>query len=617
MKPQKEPTQDIFDDLCSDAVELDQLVSQMKDLMVEYVNESRKPGALVVEYKPPEELKTLIDLDLTYTGVGISGLMPLLHNVLRYSVNTWNPKFMDKLYAGTNPVGIITEMLITFLNANSHVYHVSPVLTLMENHVSEKLARLLGMGEKSGGITCPGGAFSNQLAILTARNHMFPEIKTKGYYNFGKRLMLFTSDAGHYSIEKTAMALGLGIDSIVKVPYDDQGRMRPDELERSILQSLKRKETPFFVNATAGTTVLGAFDPLREIGKIAKRYNLWFHVDGSWGGSLIFSEKHKHLIDGSYLADTFVLNPHKLLGTPLQCSFLLASDRQIFQQSNSLGAKYLFHDNKYDLGDGTVGCGRRPDAIKLFIGWKIFGIMGYKQRIEHAFSMAGYLTNLIKNNDRFKMVLETPPSLQICFWYIPKGMKVYGQEEREIEINKYQIWKEKLSLVTKGIHKIIQERGRFLFDYSPFELNGRELPLFFRVVINAPSINEHHLDELVKEVETIGEGILEYLEKNNQIQNGLRSENQTTNEDYHRISGRTNGNGSNSNGVSNGFHHIEHGEKHHIDESIPIEYYNRLISEQDALQKVLRIKQSTTNEDYDKLIADRNTLQDNLNALRN
>jgi glutamate decarboxylase len=223
-----------------------------------------------------------------------------------------------------------------------------------------------------------------------------------------------------------------------------------------------------------------------------------------------------------------VLNPHKLLGTPLQCSFLLASDRQIFQQSNSLGAKYLFHDeSKYDLGDGTVGCGRRPDATKLFIGWKIYGIIGYRQRIEYAFKMAGHLTNLITNNDRFKMVLETPPSLQICFWYIPKGMKFLDQEEKENR--KYQIWKEKMSLVTKEIHRRLQEHGRFLIDYSPLELNGKELPSFFRVVINAPSINEYYLNELVKEVEEMGEDALEYLEENKKLQNGFRFESHRTN----------------------------------------------------------------------------------------
>ncbi|CAG8609975.1 4461_t:CDS:2, partial [Scutellospora calospora] len=490
--------------LCDDAIELEKLVSQMKELMVEHVNNSRKPGALVLDYKSPKELKQIMDLELGYDGIGVEGLMPLIQNILKYSANTWHPGFMDKLYAGTNPIGIISEILLSLLNANSHVYHVSPALTMIENTVSQSLANLLGMGEKSGGITCPGGAFSNQLAMITARTFMFPEIKTKGYHAFRKKLMVFTSIAGHYSVEKTAMTLGLGIDSVIKVSCDDQGRMRTDELEHLIKQSFQRGEMPFFINATAGTTVLGSFDPLCEIGKIAKRYNLWFHVDGSWGGSLVFSEKHKHMIEGTNLADTLVLNPHKMLGTPLQCSFLLARDKKIFSQSNSLEAEYLFHHGEDDLGDSTVGCGRRPDAVKLFIGWKIYGVQGYQIRIEHAFKMAKYLTLLVRNNRRFKLVLDEPPSLQVCFWYLPIGINFDLENKRSIEM---------ISIITKEIHRRIMYHGKFLFDYSPSTLGGKELPYFFRIALNAPSICEKHLENLVNEIEKMGEGILEWLEE--------------------------------------------------------------------------------------------------------
>ncbi|CAG8672863.1 15562_t:CDS:2, partial [Cetraspora pellucida] len=480
------------------------------------VNDSRKPGALVLDYKSPKELKQVMDLELGYDGVGVVGLMPLIQDILKYSVNTWHPGFLDKLYAATNPVGIISEMLISLLNANSHVYHVSPALTMIENTVSQNLAKLLGMGEKSGGITCPGGSFSNQLAMITARTCMFPEIKTKGYRAFGKKLLVFTSVAGHYSVEKTAIALGLGTDGVIKVPCDDQGRMRTDELERLIKKSFQRGEMPFFINATAGTTVLGSFDPLREIGKIAKRYNLWFHVDGSWGGSLVFSEKHSHLIDGVSLADTLVLNPHKILGAPLQCSFLLAKDKNIFSQSNSLKAEYLFHQED-DLGDGTVGCGRRPDAVKLFIGWKIYGIQGYQIRIEHAFKMVKYLTLIVKNNQRFKLVLDDPPSLQVCFWYLPIGINF------DLENKKFRIM---MSMITKEIHRKIMHRGKFLFDYSPLIIGDKELPYFFRIALNAPSINEKHLDDLVCEIEKMGEGILEWFEEfgdkiNGDMKNGV------------------------------------------------------------------------------------------------
>ncbi|CAG8620846.1 14253_t:CDS:2, partial [Acaulospora colombiana] len=561
-------------ELCTEAFELEVLVSKMKDLMVEYVDEGRKPGAPVVKCKSPEELKRLINLDLDYGGTGIEGLIPLIRNVLSYSVNTWNPGFMDKLYAGTNPVGVISEMLVTLLNANSHVYHVSPALTLIENAVSKSLAKLFGMGEKSGGITCPGGAFSNQLAMITARNHMFPEIKTRGYFSFNKKLVIFTSNAGHYSVKKTAITLGLGTDCVVEKHWIlDIDEIHLKLLEQLIKLSLQRGEVPFFINATAGTTILGAFDPLREIGKIAKQYNIWFHVDGSWGGSLVFSEKYKSRIDGSDLADSLVINPHKMLGTPLQCSFLLAQNSQIFAHANSLGAEYLFHQDGSDSWNSQYDLGDR---------WKIFGIEGYRLKIEHSFKMSEYLLRRLKVSKRFRLVLEEPENLQICFWYIPEGIEEcwfviredeecldcnggdrasfgarngnvissgmvngggYGQKENdassgmngngyELKVNgengnhvdqssrrygylqKYIIFKHKLSNITKEIHHRIRKNGKYMFDYSPVTLRNLELPLFFRVVVNSPAINEKFLDGLVEEIERIGEEVTMWFAEN-------------------------------------------------------------------------------------------------------
>lgn len=132
---------------------------------------------------------------------------------------------MDKLYAGTNPIGVISELLLAVLNSNAHVYHVSPVLTLMEIEVTKAVGQLFNMGEKAGGLLCPGGSASNLLAMVTARNKLFPMIKAEGYFprpycpssEYGK-LMVFTSQHSHYSIDKSAQVLGLGTNNIVKVP---------------------------------------------------------------------------------------------------------------------------------------------------------------------------------------------------------------------------------------------------------------------------------------------------------------------------------------------------------------------------------------------------------------
>ncbi len=150
---------------------------------------------------------------------------------------------------------------------------------------------------------------------------------------------MFTSDHGHYSLEKAAQILGFGSDAIRSVPVDEDGRMKVDELERLVVESKDRRETPFYVNATAGTTVLGSFDPLDKIADMCQRHNLWFHVDGSWGGSVVFNQEiARTRLKGVERADSVAVNPHKMLGVPMTCSFLLGKDMRQFWSAMTLPA---------------------------------------------------------------------------------------------------------------------------------------------------------------------------------------------------------------------------------------------------------------------------------------
>ncbi|OBZ83940.1 Glutamate decarboxylase, partial [Choanephora cucurbitarum] len=299
------------------ATELDMMLQRMQKMVIDFVQQGENETRNVVDYHSPESLYEAIDLSLPTEGAGIEGTFELIQKTLDYSVNAWNPRFMDKLYAGTNPIGVISELLLAVLNSNVHVYHVSPVLTLMEIEVTKAVGKLFNMGEDAGGLLCPGGSASNLLALVTARNKLFPTIKTEGYFprpmnpsaKYGK-LKIFTSLHSHYSIDKAAQVMGLGTDNIIKVPVDDIGRMQTDQLEKLIVESIEKDETPFLINATAGTTVLGAFDSIEEIAVIAKRYSCWLHVDGSWGGSAIFSDRvraERDWFKGSDKADSFTL----------------------------------------------------------------------------------------------------------------------------------------------------------------------------------------------------------------------------------------------------------------------------------------------------------------------
>lgn len=137
------------------------------------------------------------------------------------------------------------------------------------------------------------------------------------------RLVVFTSEDAHYSVKKLAAFLGIGYDNVYLAKVDSRGKMIVSDLEAQIARAIKENAVPLMVSATAGTTVMGAFDPLREIGDVCRKYGLWFHVDAAWGGGALISRKHRGLLDGIELADSVTWNPHKLLAAPQQCSTLL------------------------------------------------------------------------------------------------------------------------------------------------------------------------------------------------------------------------------------------------------------------------------------------------------
>merc|ERR1712000_370623 len=150
----------------------------------------------------------------------------------------------------------------------------------------------------------------------------------------------------------------MGASAVWGVPADEHGRMRPNALREMCIKAKAEGKTPFYVNATAGTTVRGAFEPLEEISAVCKEQGLWMHVDASFGGPVIFSKKHNWKLKGTHLADSLTINPHKMMNVPSTCSFLLGPDMSIFNKANSTVAGYLFHSHAdgevWDLADLTL-----------------------------------------------------------------------------------------------------------------------------------------------------------------------------------------------------------------------------------------------------------------------
>lgn len=177
------------------------------------------------------------------------------------------------------------------------------------------------------GIFAPGGSMANIFGMILARHEKFPEIKTKGLCNMGQ-LVIFVSEDAHYSFVKGSIWMGHGSNSVVKVKSNEYGVMDVSNLEQCIEDSLKDGKIPLMIACTSGTTVLGAFDPIFEVSKVAEKYKLWLHVDAALGGTVLFSSKHKHLMAGVQFADSVAWNLHKL-GVrislfPLQITYFLS-----------------------------------------------------------------------------------------------------------------------------------------------------------------------------------------------------------------------------------------------------------------------------------------------------
>ncbi|MBF0622297.1 MAG: aspartate aminotransferase family protein [Magnetococcales bacterium] len=393
-------------------------------LILDYLEENQNCASHIVNYRTPEQLVQAFDLSIGSQGLGeYEALLPILEEYLNHSVKTGHRQFCNQLFAGFNFPAFLGEVFTALTNTSMYTYEVAPLATLMEKHLIEKMCQLAGFPNGEGTFTT-GGSNANLIALLCARQRYFPNIKEQGMQGLPP-LVCFVSDQAHYSFQKAALVLGVGTDHIIEVATDDQGCMIPAALEDAITDCLASGKKPLIVAATTGTTVLGAFDPLPAIGTIAQKYDIWFHVDAAFGGSVLLSQTYAYLMDGCAQADSITWDPHKMMNIPLISSTLLVKEPgQLHSACSTDGGVYLFHEQDYDalqyeLGRSSLSCGRRVDSLKLWLAWRYFGDKGYEKRINRLFRLAGYAARVIKNHNR--LVLAAPPqSVTVCFRYMPQ-----------------------------------------------------------------------------------------------------------------------------------------------------------------------------------------------------
>ncbi len=470
------------------------------------VTEPRDGSDPVVKLASPDELEAEFD-KLTSIALGPEGsvdnavLQEAVDLVIDRSVHTQHPRFFNQNFAGADPIAVVGDWLGSSLNTTLATYEMSPVFTLMENAVVGRLAELLGYREANsgkgmsnglrepGGIMCPGGSTANMMALQLARHRKRPDSIRTG--TGGERLTVFTSASGHYSTAKAAAVLGLGTDAVIKVADNADGSIDVAALAQAVQSSAERGEVPFAVVATAGTTVAGAFDNIRAMASVAADNDLWLHVDACFGGAALFSQRTRNLLDGVELTDSFVWNPHKVMGLTQQCTMLAVAEPERLDACFSSKADYLFQPDKLntelDSGDRTFLCARRVDALKLWLTWKARGETGFAARVDHAMDMADHVRTRIAESAG-SMVQMVPGSyVNVVFLWLPEELR-QGSPWDPAQLSEDQL--NALHSVAPRIKARMQAEGTAMVGYQPTDgLNTFRL-LFMNPVVTAADVDE-------------------------------------------------------------------------------------------------------------------------------
>ena len=395
----------------SDSDPLEHVADLFTRILLE--RQAQETSESVVPQRDPETLREALDLELPEQGQDLETVGQRLRELVRHTPTTASGSFFNQLFGGREPASLLGETVAAALNNSMYTYKVGGAQVLVELELIHQMGLLVGF-KAADGVFTPGGSLSNLSGMLLARDRARPRLREEGVG--GPALRVYSSEECHYSVAKAAALLGIGLDNLVYIATDARGRMDPDALEEAIRVDLAAGYRPMMVNATAGTTVLGAFDPLDKLADVCERHDLWLHVDGAFGGSAVLDPAQAHHLSGCDRADSMSWDAHKLMGAQISCSVLLVRERGLLARSLDENASYLFQGDGRELNPGTrsLQCGRRNDALKLWTLWQTLGNAGLTERLAGFRSMALSAAKLVRKAPDLELVRE-PEFLNVCF----------------------------------------------------------------------------------------------------------------------------------------------------------------------------------------------------------
>ncbi len=354
---------------------------------------------------------------------------------LDHAIGFHNPNYVAHLNCPVLLPAIVGDLMASSVNTAVETWDQSTSATLIEQKMIEWICMEIGLPSTSDGVFTSGGTQSNFMALLMARDnyafkHYGLNLKENGWSDVVSKFRFFCSEKAHFSIKKNAALLGMGYDAVIPVTTDDRMKMDPNALVLAMEREKQSGNIPIAIIATAGTTDFGSFDPLGTIAKIASEHDIWFHIDGAYGGCYVLTDTHKEQLKGMELANSITIDFHKTLFQPVCSSVFLVDDPKHF--------KYVSHYADYlnpldqrneecpNLIEKSIQTTRRFDALKLWFTLKMTGTKKIGAFLEKIHYLALDLYHAIKDDPVFEMV-HKPELSTLVFRY-----KAFGVNEDRI-----------------------------------------------------------------------------------------------------------------------------------------------------------------------------------------
>jgi L-2,4-diaminobutyrate decarboxylase len=288
------------------------------------------------------------------------------------SLHLNHPLYASHQVVAPIPIAALVESVTASLNNGVAIWDMSPAGLMIERDLIHRFKKLFGYPEGADGTSVAGGSYANLTGLLAARARLAPRAWATG----NARIAILAGEQTHYSVSRAAGILGLGTDSVFKIPVDDGQRTDPAAVPAAFRAARKRGFRKFILIATCGSTSTGSHDDLEALAALARREGAWMHVDAAHGGGLIFSRRHRHLLRGIEHSDSLAFDPHKMLFMPLAASIVLVRDGRALHHAFEQDAPYMYGNRGRafpDIGQFTIGCSQRVDALKTWLTWKTYG----------------------------------------------------------------------------------------------------------------------------------------------------------------------------------------------------------------------------------------------------